>query len=360
MPGDWGYIRDQDLIRKSYDPNLTDAQRHAIDLAHTESILQGKPDSGFRRVEQREGAGAGLFMIAAIAFVVLFVFVASFFPLTGVLMIAGAYLASTALTFFFPGAWGLQQAAVVVPAVLIVFLVAQRIEYRLAAFGVYRVVRHIVRLLAMGAVMLGVIDTFRSGDIMRTPGSFTAAELSGVGVFVVLMHFLGWSYEKWTGAAIAAERAGGDSVSFGAALRSTLPFHSASWMTPALARALIGFALLGGAIGAFLGYSAFDTNTATLLGLSIGGVSGIVLLLVLRVVTWPIRGVMARFPVLWPVLIGLVFGGAITWRGAQVDSVPIGTYALPAIGGSVLALVVPYLLYRGVRAIFRPRRSTAS
>ena len=42
-------------------------------------------------------------------------------------------------------------------------------------------------------------------------------------------------------------------------------------MTPALARALIGFALLGGAIGAFLSYSAFDTSSATLIGLSIGG-----------------------------------------------------------------------------------------
>jgi hypothetical protein len=116
-------------------------------------------------------------------------------------------------------------------------------------------------------------------------------------------------------------------------------------------------AVPGGLTGAFLGYAAFDTGSATLLGLGIGGVAGIVLMLALWALTWPFRGVLARFPVLWPVLIGLTLGVAIAWRLSQVDSVPFETYALPSIGGSVLVLVVPYLAYRLVRALFRPRRS---
>jgi len=176
---------------------------------------------------------------------------------------------------------------------------------------------------------------------MRRPGTLTPVELGGVGVFVVIMHFLGWGYEK----ALEADQTG-------------TPYRAAlAWLSPARARALAAFALPGGLAGAFLGYSAFDTGSATLLGLGIGGASGIILMLALWVLTWPFRGVFARFPVLWPVLVGVTVGVAIAWRLSQVESAPFATYALPSIGGSVLALVVPYLVYRGLRAVFRPRRS---
>jgi hypothetical protein len=305
--------------------------------------IDGKKGSGpYQGIQQREGIGPAVLIPAFFAIVVLFVFLAAFFPLSGALTIAAGYLASTALNYFFPRAWGLQQVVVVLPAMFVAWQVASRIEKRLEKTKVFRIVRHLVRLMAMAVVAIGVIELFHNGDIMRRPGDLTAVELGGVGAFVVLMHFLGWWYEK----------------SFDAA-QNGVPYRIVpAWLTPARARLLTICAVPGGLAGAFLGYSAFDTGSATLLGLGIGGVAGIVLMLALWVVTWPVRGVFARFPVLWPVLVGVTVGIAIAWRLSQVESMPFADYAASSIGGSVVALVVPYLAYRLLRAMFRPRQSS--
>ena len=308
----------------------------------SQARIDGKKDSGPSWAPNVEGVGLAGFIFAAVALVVLFVFFAAFFPLTGAITMAAGYAASTALNHFFPGAWGLQQVVVVLPAMFIVWKLAGKVEDRLAAYKVFRIVRHLVRLMAMAVVAIGVIELFHNGDIMRRPGDLTPVELGGVGAFVILMHFLGWRFEKGLEAA-----------------QTGVPYRALpAWLTPARARVLAACAVPGGLAGAFLGYSAFDTGSAVLLGLGLGGVAGIILMLTLWAITWPIRGVLARFPVLWPVLIGVTLGIAIAWRLSQVESMPIENYAASSIGGSVLALVVPYLAYRGLRAVFRPRRSS--
>ena len=355
-------MSDPNPPRYSFDERLTDEQRRQWDEAQHESQQGGRGER-----MQMEGAAGVLGIVLLFAGVLIFMLYGCFFPLVALVTIVVAYLVSTLFDALVPNVGWMAHFLVLLAPSYAAFALMRQVEASLEASPIYRIVRHVLRL-----VVTGVVANFSATFVLEfhnlerglpVDESFGPARIGIIAGALAIVHFVGrWYDGRITAALRPASRApagataapiDANSASVAAAKpRRRIRIPGVDRAPPAVQRGLGLLTLAGAVFGAFLGYAGFETLPATAVGLLAGSIGGALLMFVCWLVTRPASALFERKPVLWPLFIGAVVGLGIAWRLAFVDQASIASYLLPGMLGGVAVFTVPYLGYALVRRLF--------
>jgi hypothetical protein len=343
----------QDRPRYSNDERLTEAQREQYDAAADDLQHRGQGTGG------GGGAGAAGAVVAPIIIlgsILVFMLYACFYPVGAIVALLTGVVVSKIFGALVPGVGWMGHFLVLLPlAFSALMLFQQRVEWRLEQRRGYLLARHILRLCFTFVIVGSSLTFFTHTEELRArqpvEESYSWAHFAIVMAAVALVHFVGlWHDRRLVQVVPAAGPEGWQSAATGSS-RRRLRMPGLQSVPGPLGRGLPLMTLVGGLLGAFLGYAGFETLTSTLVGLCAGCIGGALLMSACWLVTRPIGGLFDRAPVLWPLLMGATIGLALAWRLALADQKVLAAYALPGAVGGALALTVPYLIYALVRRL---------
>lgn len=343
----------QETPRYSNDERLTEAQREQYDAAHHALQRGGGSGSG----DGGGGAaGAAMGSMVVVGTLAVFMLYACVYPVAaGVALVVGILVSKT-FGFFVPGVGWVMHYLVALPLGFGALMMVREHEWRLELKPWYRRARHALRfvftalIVSTTATLLGETD-HSSPPPTDPPLDWTHFAI--VAASLVTVHFVGGWLDRRALAQVADAGPGAEVPG-----QPARPRVAGRWRVPGttlapapLATGLPLMALAGGAFGGFLGFAAFETPLATLVGLFAGSLAGALLMFVSWVVTRPVGVLFDRAPLLWPLLMGGMVGTGVAWRLALADKVSLAAYLPAGIIGGAAALAVPYLLYVAGRRV---------
>ncbi len=347
-------MADPNTPRYSNDERLTEAQREQYDAAH--HALRGTGGGGGGGMSGGGGGAAAAVMapLIIVGTFVVFMLYACFYPMAAGVALLVAILVSKTFDAFVPGVGWIMHYLMVLPLGFAALMMYRQREWKLELKPAYLKARHVLRLVFTAVIVsttaMYLTETGETpGDPLDEPLNWTHFAI--VATSLVIVHFVGRWLDRRTLVMLADVGLLDDAPSHAARTpsRASWPLPGLNHAPATLAMGLPVMALAGGTFGAFLGYAAFETSIATLIGLLTGCLGGAMLMFVCWVITRPVGALFDRLPLLWPLMMGGIVGAAIAWRLALADKASLATYLAPGIVGGALALAAPYLLYTLVR-----------
>ncbi len=337
------------MNRHTHDERLTEAQRDAVDASY--DALQNR-GTGLGNSGGVGAAGAVMVPLIIIGSFVVFMLYACFYPVGALVALVTGFIVSRVFDMLVPGVGWIAHFLVLLPLAFSALMIfQQRLEWRLEQKRGYLIGRHVLRLV-FTAVIVGLSTTFITEqenlrDRQPLDESYSWTHFAIVVAALVLVHFVGrWQDRRLV--TVAAEEPSW-SPAPSARQRPRMQIPGMEFAPAPLRRGLPVMTVVGGVFGAFLGYAGFETATSTLVGLFAGCIGGALLMFVCWLITRPVGALFDRVPLLWPLLMGAIFGAGIALRLAQADKGELSTYLVPGVIGGALVLAVPYLLYAVVR-----------